>query len=304
MSNRDRSAAFYIDNQILENPVITIGKIDRLKHHNKRRSSYVIKSNVDSDQSEYNKNDLDEFSDSSDVTIKIGSNRKKSFRPIQSKSKGSGTNRSSKFTNSLNSNPDDNIVEQTLNGLSTSSENEYSVSFNNTSDNSSDERFQFDKFDEINGSDSSNDFRVGKMRNHKIIKFSKNREKIEKNIALNDLISKFNTVMMGMISHLIEYYGDQETISLKDIFIDIMNKDPDEPISYFLLNIYKNDEYRHNILEQSDKLFNDQSHNDINKMFEFGKVWKQIDYDTKKFIKKSMMVLVKICEKYILKITS
>lgn len=109
---------------------------------------------------------------------------------------------------------------------------------------------------------------------------------------------------MGMISHLIEYYGDQGTLNLKGIFIDIMNKTPDEPISYFLLNVYKNDEYRHSILEQSDNLFVDQSHDHINKLFEFNKVWKQIDNETKKFIKKSMMVLVKICEKYILKLTS
>ena len=36
------------------------------------------------------------------------------------------------------------------------------------------------------------------------------------------------------------------------------------------------------------------------KLFEFKDLWQQVDEDTKKFIKKSMMALVKICQKYVL----
>lgn len=141
----------------------------------------------------------------------------------------------------------------------------------------------------------------------------------EKKEIQNNLVNMFNLVVIGMIRHITEYYCDtnmsQIQLALESIIIDT----PDEPIAYFLLNVYKNDDYRHNILAQNDKFFIDEIENkasDANilskdhidnnnqdtivKMFEFKDLWSQIDDDTKCFIKRSMMALVKICQKYIL----
>jgi len=283
MCNRERDTTLFY-----ESPIITIGKVNRVNRVNKVNK--VNKSN---------QNDSDEFLGSSKVVVKIGRNRKASCRSINSRCHGS-THKillSDKSTSSVNSSPDDFIVEVRR----SKSRNSFSSSESGKSNES-------DKFSNSDSdSDSDSEFMARKKYTTKkqYIKLSKKIEETrEKNIALNDLISKFNTVMMGIITHLIKYYGDSETVNLKYIFMDIMNRTPDEPISYFILNVYKNDEYRYSILEQSDKLFTDHSQNDINKMFEFKKVWKQMDNETKKFIKKSMMVLVKICEKYVLRLTN
>lgn len=136
----------------------------------------------------------------------------------------------------------------------------------------------------------------------------KEKRDLEKERILADLVFKFNMVVTGMIKHITEYYGDSSMSGMEMILTDIIEKSPDEPISCFLMNIYKNDRYRVNILKQNDKFFMDEDYDDFTggdderttKLFEFKDLWKQIDDDTKNFIKKSMMALVKICQKYIL----
>lgn len=125
------------------------------------------------------------------------------------------------------------------------------------------------------------------------------------------LIDKFNMVLLNMVNHITEYYDDLNSSSLKLILKDIIMDKPEEPISYFLLNVYKNDDYRKNILKQNDKFFIDEIDNNseslsdgdeekIAKLFEFKNLWQKIDIDTKNYIKKSMLILIKICQKYIL----
>jgi hypothetical protein len=122
------------------------------------------------------------------------------------------------------------------------------------------------------------------------------------------LISKFNTVILALINHIVETHGDMTTKTVQYIITNVINLTPNEPISFFLLNIYKNDDYRNNILLQNDSFFinndmNDLTQGDTNKMaklFEFKQLWTVSSEDTKLFVKKTMMVLVKICQKYIL----
>jgi hypothetical protein len=144
----------------------------------------------------------------------------------------------------------------------------------------------------------------------KVKESTKNNDDLEKERILADLIFKFNMVIAGMIRHITEYYGDS-TMSGMDIFLnDIIEKTPKEPISCFLMNIYKNDQYRTNILKQNDDFFLEEDYDELtegdnektSKLFEFKDLWKQIDNDTKNYIKKSMMTLVKICQKYVLSI--
>lgn len=129
-----------------------------------------------------------------------------------------------------------------------------------------------------------------------------------------DLANKFNLIIINMIKHLTDYYSDPNMIQLKIILENIIIESADEPISCFLLKVYKHDNYRINILAQNDKFFIDEINNNsdddtiseyahdqdtMDKLFEFKNLWQQIDNDTKIFIKKSMMTLVRICDHYI-----
>lgn len=129
----------------------------------------------------------------------------------------------------------------------------------------------------------------------------------------DELARKFNMVILNMINHLTEYYCDVNALQLKFILENIIIGSPEEPISCFLLKVYKNDDYRINILAQNDKFFMDELDNSsddtiseyeqdqdtMDKLFEFKSLWQQIDNATKDFIKKSMMTLVRICDHYI-----
>lgn len=125
---------------------------------------------------------------------------------------------------------------------------------------------------------------------------------------LDELVTKFNKVIMGMVTHVTEYYVDVEMSKMRVILEALIEQNPKEPISHFLISVYKNDDYRHNILEQNDKFFLNEEYNEIVEddrgklatLFEFKKLWIEIDDETKDFIKKSMVALVKICQKYIL----
>ena len=122
-----------------------------------------------------------------------------------------------------------------------------------------------------------------------------------------NLVNKFNLAINTLVEHIVEHYGDISARAAQCIVSNIIRFSPNEPISFFLLNIYSNDDYRHNILIQNDDFFinnqmDDLTQGDSNKMaklFEFKELWKVCDDNTKLFIKKTMLVLVKICQKYI-----
>jgi hypothetical protein len=123
----------------------------------------------------------------------------------------------------------------------------------------------------------------------------------------NDLIITFNEVMMGMVKYLTEYHEDINTMKIKIILENIIETAFEEPIAFFVLNVYNNDKYRENILKQNDDFFlsehfGTESDETMMQIFEFKTLWGQIDEDTKKFIKRSMIALVKISQKYILSI--
>lgn len=127
----------------------------------------------------------------------------------------------------------------------------------------------------------------------------------------NDWVNKFNYVVINMIDHITEYYGDSNMAKLKLVLTSLIIDTPNEPIACFLLNVYKNDDYRINILKQNDKFFINEvntnlenisngDNNNARKLFDFKELWEVIDNDTKTYIKKSMMTLVKICSRYIM----
>ena len=130
---------------------------------------------------------------------------------------------------------------------------------------------------------------------------------MNKNNLLYDLIYKFNTVILNMIKHINEYYDDSKMNSIELILSDVINDTPKEPISIFLMYVYKNDTYRINILKGNDSFFINEEYDDLSEdtkkvitVFKFKHLWNKLDDSSKEYIKKSMIALVKISQKYIL----
>jgi hypothetical protein len=109
-----------------------------------------------------------------------------------------------------------------------------------------------------------------------------------------------------MINHITNYHNDTKVKLLGGIAEKIILKKPEEPIACFLLNIYRNDEYRKHILNENDTFFMNYDINSIGNtgmikyIFEFKSIWDKIDDDTRTYIKKAMKALVLISQKYVL----
>lgn len=156
---------------------------------------------------------------------------------------------------------------------------------------------------------------------------------------------KFNTVMLGMLGYVNEYYPRSEGERAKDLLEIIIKTKQDLPIACFLQCIYRNDGIRRNILDGNDDFFMDneinmEEHDEYNiekfkndnleilsgqcemldsnikntigniahgysksdiigKLLKFKNYWQSFDQDTRNYIKKCMIGLIKISEKYI-----
>ncbi len=131
-----------------------------------------------------------------------------------------------------------------------------------------------------------------------------------------DLESKFNIVMLGMIDYVSDHYKTSHFTEIKDVAKSFSDKKPEEPIAYFLYHIYRNDEYRRNIIRENDDFFLGKFHElDDNfsdtqggiisaqymvKLFEFKELWGIMDMMSKLYIKKCMKTLIEISNQYIL----
>jgi len=131
------------------------------------------------------------------------------------------------------------------------------------------------------------------------------------------LVDKFNKVLNLMLNHIMKYHRNDDIDKVRSIIDQYIISYPEEPISNFLIHVYRNDTYRECILNGNDDFFmeseNIENHQEgifsyldkeqyIRKLFEFKNIWSTLDSPTKNFIKKSMLCLVKISEKYILSI--
>lgn len=127
-------------------------------------------------------------------------------------------------------------------------------------------------------------------------------------LVLEDLITKFNKIIMGMLNYISEYYDDDNVKNIRSGLQIVINNSPDVPITLFMHHIYSNDDYRKNIYEQNDKFFVDHDYTNHTKgdkekilqIFAFKSMWNQFDEDTRNFIKKSMRGLMVICYNYIM----
>ena len=125
---------------------------------------------------------------------------------------------------------------------------------------------------------------------------------------LSKLENKFNLIIIGMIKHMSNYHNDTKVKLISGIAEKIIQNKPEEPISCFLLHIYKNDDYRTNILNENDSFFMNYDINSVKNtnmlghILEFKSIWKKIDNETKTYIKRAMKALVLISQKYVLSI--
>lgn len=146
-------------------------------------------------------------------------------------------------------------------------------------------------------------------------------DSIKKDSRQKTLIDKFNKVINIMLDHIIRYHRSDDLEKVRSLIDQYIVCYPEEPISNFLIHIYRNDIYRESILNGDDKFFMESKYQDIRpdsyqssicnyfskeqyirKLLEFKDIWGTMDLPTKEFIKKTMLCLVKISEKYILSI--
>ena len=126
---------------------------------------------------------------------------------------------------------------------------------------------------------------------------------------IDELSDMFNTVLLNLSDILEKEYKNDIEINLYNAFIkSTIEKKKKEPISMFILKIYKNDKYRNNILKKNDDFFLDVdnhkeslngSDDKLSKLFMFKNFWKNSSNSLKEYIRNSCITMVKICENYI-----
>lgn len=145
----------------------------------------------------------------------------------------------------------------------------------------------------------------------------KDLEKLEKicnkqlgiiNENLKQCILIFNTIICDISTILVQSFPNDQNMFMYNKYItSLVESNPVDPISTFILNIYCNDTYKKYILEGNDKFFVESNHEDITTddkkiktMFQFKSCWKMMDDNTKNYIKNSLKTLVDVSEKYII----
>lgn len=129
------------------------------------------------------------------------------------------------------------------------------------------------------------------------------------NEKLQVCINMFNTVIQDICKTLIKSFPNDPTITTySEVVNEIINDSPVEPVSLFIIYIYKDAHYRKSIIEGNDSFFLDNDHHhmtggDSNKvatMFQFKSCWNNFDEMQKNYIKNATKMLLNISEKYII----
>jgi hypothetical protein len=148
------------------------------------------------------------------------------------------------------------------------------------------------------------------LSNDELIKFKTDviNKKQSTQQKINACVSMFNTVMCDMANSLTKNLPNDQTISIySGVVQNIVKTKPNEIISLFLMNVYKNDEYRENLLALNDNFFLNTDYSNLpasvrinmDMVFQFKKSWNLINVELQTFIKQSMCSLVKICDQYV-----
>lgn len=129
------------------------------------------------------------------------------------------------------------------------------------------------------------------------------------NSKLQMCINMFNTVISDICASVLKSSPNDPTMqTYNEVVGEIIKESPIEPISLFVLYVYKDPIYRQNIAEGNDKFFVDGDHqkmtngdsNKVATMFQFKSSWKNFDNAQKDYIKNATKMLLKIAETYII----
>jgi hypothetical protein len=129
------------------------------------------------------------------------------------------------------------------------------------------------------------------------------------NGKLNMCINMFNTVINDMCSTLSQSFPNDPTITTyAEVVSEIITESPLEPISLFILYIYKDPTYRKSIAEGNEDFFVNNDHSGMTKgdsdkvatMFQFKSSWKNFNGSQKDYIKNATKMLLKVAETYII----
>jgi hypothetical protein len=151
---------------------------------------------------------------------------------------------------------------------------------------------------------------------HHIIKHKKEEElkkfkndlisaKKEVTTELSKYINMCNTILTNLGNVISNEFPDDLIISTYVKTINnLIIKEPADPISTFILDIYNVDEYRTNIIKGNDEFFINTDYavdksKSYGEVFAFKSCWKKMNDDMKNYIKKSMQTLVKVARQYI-----
>lgn len=136
-----------------------------------------------------------------------------------------------------------------------------------------------------------------------------NKVKEQSESKIEICVSMCNTIMTD-ISQLVssEFPNDRSLGTYAGVINNMIKTRPLEPISNFLIYVYKDDNYRNNILAGNDNFFLSNNHSKVlngdqqkaNMMFQFKTCWNEMTPTLQSYIKQSMMTLVRIAEQYIL----
>jgi hypothetical protein len=129
------------------------------------------------------------------------------------------------------------------------------------------------------------------------------------NNKLQMCINMFNTVINDICKSVLKTSPNDPTLqTYSGVVTEIIEASPVEPISLFVLYIYKDPVYRKNIADGNENFFIDGDHQSMTKgdknkvatMFQFKSSWKNFDEAQKDYIKNATKMLLTIAESYII----
>lgn len=129
------------------------------------------------------------------------------------------------------------------------------------------------------------------------------------NSRLEMCINMFNTVINDICKSVSKNFPNDPTVTTyNEVVGEIITEAPLEPISLFIMYIYKDQSYRKSIACGDEAFFVDGDHNSLTKgdkdkvatMFQFKSTWTKFDQGQKDYIKNATKMLLQIAEKYII----
>ena len=144
---------------------------------------------------------------------------------------------------------------------------------------------------------------IGRKKNN-IIEFKSelNNLKKQNNRNIFICIKLFNNTIMKICETVLDNVkSDLFLITYSKTLDELIKTEPGNIIMVFIKNIYSINEYRNNIKVGNEQFFiNENFKNaEVDKIFQFKKVWKILKLDTKDYIKKAMKTLLNISEQFI-----